>query len=76
MVTTRQTTAMNKGNRYVVDIDFDEASSAWRENKKELQSGMFSYKKSKQNCTHIYENGKKCRKKCTINNEHCECHFT
>jgi len=76
MMITRQTTYMNKNNRYVVDIDFDAASIAWRENKKELKNGMFSYKKSKQNCTHICENGKKCRKKRNINTEYCEAHFT
>ena len=74
MVNTRQT-IMNKIKQYEVDIDFDTASIAWRENKKELKNGMFSYKKSKQNCTHIYENGKKCRKKSIINTEHCTLHF-
>ena len=74
MVTTRQTTK-NKIKQYDVDIDFDAASIAWRENKKELKNGMFSYKKSKQNCFHICENGKKCRKKSIINSEYCDLHF-
>jgi hypothetical protein len=75
MVTTRQTTNKNKIKQYDVDIDFDAASIAWRENKKELKNGMFSYKKTKFNCTHICEKGKKCRKKSTLNNEYCEFHF-
>ena len=34
---------------YEVDIDFDEASRAWRENKKIIKNGMFSYMKTKKN---------------------------
>jgi hypothetical protein len=75
MVTTRQTTMNKIQPLYEVDIDFEAASIAWRENKKELKNGMFSYKKSKQNCTHICENGKKCRKKRNMNAEHCDIHF-
>ena len=48
---------------YEVDIDFDEASRAWRENKKIIKNGMFSYMKTKKNCCHIQDNGKKCKKK-------------
>ena len=77
MVTTRQETNNNKHKQYDIDIDidFDAASIAWRENKKELKNGMFSYKKTKFNCIHICEKGKKCRKKSTLNNEYCEIHF-
>ena len=33
---------MNK--QYVINIDFDESSKAWRKNKKSLGEGMFKYK--------------------------------
>ena len=34
---------MNK--QYVVNIDFDESSKAWRKNKISLGEGMFKYKR-------------------------------
>ena len=40
-----------------VNIDFDEASSCWRKNKKVGISGMFSYI-----CDYKLLNGKKCQK--------------
>jgi hypothetical protein len=60
---------------YEVDIDFDEASRAWRENKKIIKNGMFSYMKTKKNCCHIQDNGKKCKKKRIIDSEYCELHY-
>ena len=33
-----------KSKQYVVDIDFDESSKAWRKNKDSLGEGMFKYK--------------------------------
>ena len=33
------------GKQYVVNIDFDESSKAWRKNKIKLGEGMFKYKK-------------------------------
>jgi hypothetical protein len=38
-------------------FDFDEASAAWRSNKKWLGRGMFAYK-----CSYIHSNGKQCTK--------------
>jgi hypothetical protein len=38
-------------------MDFDEASQAWRANKKYLGGGMFAYK-----CLYIHSNGKQCTK--------------
>ncbi len=38
-------------------MDFDEASAAWRSNKKYLGRGMFAYR-----CTYIHSNGKQCSK--------------
>ena len=43
--------------RYSVDIDFDEASRAWRANKKKNKDGSFSYI-----CGAICSNGKACTK--------------
>ena len=40
-----------------MEIDFDEASAAWRENKKHLGNGWFAYK-----CVYIHSNGKQCNK--------------
>ena len=33
------------GKQYVVNIDFDESSKAWRKNKISLGEGMFKYKR-------------------------------
>ena len=37
------TRSSNNSPRYDVDIDFDEASEAWRANKKSIGNGMFKY---------------------------------
>lgn len=37
-------------------IDFDEASKAWRANKKVLKNGMFAYK-----CVYIHSTGSPCK---------------
>jgi hypothetical protein len=37
------TRSSNNTPRYDVDIDFDEASEAWRANKKSIGNGMFKY---------------------------------
>lgn len=58
-----------------VNINFDEASSSWRQNKNILKNGMFSYKKSKKVCVHSEENGKRCRKRCVNGDTFCEFHF-
>ena len=42
-----QQVLMNEIEKYPVNIDFDESSRAWRENKRVLKNGMFSYKKDK-----------------------------
>jgi hypothetical protein len=58
-----------------VEIDFDESSKEWRRNKNQLGNCMYSYKKTKKNCQHINDNGKRCRKKCVVNDSFCEMHF-
>ena len=37
-------------------INFDEASNAWRANKKVLKNGTFAYR-----CKHIYSTGSSCK---------------
>lgn len=55
MITRSQSERMNKE----IIIDFDEASKAWRENKKSIGNGSFEYL-----WKHSYENiSKKCNKK-------------
>ena len=58
-----------------VEIDFDYASKAWRENKRELKNGMYSYKKTNKNCGHVCDNGKKCKKKRVFDSDFCELHY-
>lgn len=43
---------------YAVDIDFDEASNAWRANKKTIGNGSFVYR-----CAHRSTNGRPCPNK-------------
>lgn len=40
-----------------MEINFDEASSAWRANKKYLGGGWFAYR-----CKYMHSNGKQCNK--------------
>ena len=42
---------------YEVNIDFDEASAAWKANKKSTGNGCYKYI-----CEHQNKNGKKCTK--------------
>jgi hypothetical protein len=57
-------------------FDFDECSRLWRENKNILPNGMYSYKKNKKMCIYSFsESKKRCKKKCLLNSDFCECHF-
>jgi hypothetical protein len=42
-----QTRSQTASQELTVDIDFDEASKAWRENKIKLKNGCYKYKKAK-----------------------------
>ena len=53
---------------YKVDIDFDEAEKAWRENKKYIGNGMFKYI-----CKGITKKGNKCNNKPT-DSGYCHLH--
>ena len=43
--------------QYAVDIDFDEASRAWKSNKKSIGNGSYKYM-----CAGVFKNGKKCNR--------------
>ena len=55
---------------YKVDIDFDDASKAWRKNKVSIGNGNFKYL-----CIKRGKNNNKCIKKCLPGEEYCCTHF-
>ena len=57
----------NKSNNFV--IDFDEASQAWRENKKALSNGMYKYI-----CLKKTSNGDPCKRKPLLSCNLCSIH--
>ena len=54
---------------YEVNIDFDEASAAWRSNKKPVGDGTFKYI-----CCGITKTGNKCVREPLQNSEYCKIH--
>jgi hypothetical protein len=52
-----------------VEVDFDEASAAWRENKKSIGNGSFKY------ICCADKNGKKCGVKCIDREIYCRSHY-
>jgi hypothetical protein len=52
-----------------VDIDFDEASSAWRSNKKPVKNGCFKYL-----CCQKTLSGNPCKRESQINGNYCKQH--
>ena len=40
---TRSQTKYNNSAKYAVEIDFDDASIAWKENKKSTRNGCYKY---------------------------------
>lgn len=60
----------NNDGRYKVDIDFDEASRMWRENKKQVSSGVFVYL-----CGYVFPGkNKKCTNRCMNGLDMCYIH--
>jgi hypothetical protein len=55
---------------YSVDIDFDEAREAWRENKKSLPNGMFKYV-----CGCPTKSGSKCARVPKTGHQYCSTHI-
>ena len=54
---------------YKVEIDFDDASLAWRANKKTQGNGTYVYC-----CMQLTKQGKKCIRNATNNCEFCKMH--
>lgn len=67
---TRSETAYNNGVLYEVQIDFDNASKLWQENKKSIGNGTYKYI-----CTCITKNGKKCGNVTWKTEEYCRMHY-
>jgi hypothetical protein len=55
---------------YSVDIDFDEASEAWRANKKSMPNGMFKYI-----CGCKTKSGSKCMRLPKTGHQFCATHI-
>ena len=55
---TRSQTIKKMEQLYEVNIDFDEASESWKNNKKSIGNGSYKYICS------VDKNGKKCGKSC------------
>ena len=53
-----------------VEIDFDEASRAWKMNKKSIGNGCYKYK-----CIKIAKNGKVCKNESLYNCDYCRFHI-
>ena len=54
---------------FIVDIDFDEASRHWRENKKSIGNGSYKYI-----CECVTKNGKICNKRPALGSPYCFIH--
>ena len=66
---TRSKTKYDNNAVYEVNIDFDEASNAWRDNKKNLNKGTFKYI-----CCGMTKTGNKCNRQPLENSEYCKIH--
>ena len=67
---TRSQTKYNYSILYEVNIDFDGASQAWKENKRSIGNGSYKYI-----CCILNKNGKKCGIKCLTNEIYCKVHY-
>ena len=54
---------------YEVNIDFDEASRCWKQNKKPTGNGCYKYV-----CSHLKKDGTVCGKGCYHSSEFCWSH--
>ena len=66
---TRSQTKYEKSAIYEVNIDFDEASEAWKSNKKSIGNGSYKYV-----CAKICKNNNMCIKKCLPGEIYCKTH--
>lgn len=67
---TRSQNGCDSNILYEVNIDFDEASEAWKANKISIGSGSYKYLCSKRG-----KNGNLCIKKCLPGEEYCCVHY-
>ena len=66
---TRSQTKLENEISYNVNIDFDEASKLWRQNKRYIGNGSFVYI-----CKGKTKLGKSCKNKCSNTLEYCKIH--
>jgi hypothetical protein len=67
---TRSQSSYERSALYSVDIDFDEASEAWRANKKSMPNGMFKYI-----CGCPTKSGSKCMRPPKTDHKFCTTHI-
>jgi hypothetical protein len=67
---TRSQTNYENSALYEVNIDFDEASEAWRANKRSIGTGHYRYLCSKKN-----KNNNCCLIKCLPGENYCKTHL-
>lgn len=66
---TRSQTKYESKGIYTVDIDFDEASNAWRSNKKSIGNGHYKYI-----CLAITKAGSNCKRESVAGMNFCSLH--
>ena len=71
MVQTRSETKYQSNALFEVNINFDEASSLWKQNKKSIGNGSYKYV-----CCAQTKTGKNCNKTCIIGSDFCKMHCT
>lgn len=69
MVQTRSETKYQSNVLFEVNINFDEASNLWKQNKKSIGNGTYKYV-----CCSQTKTGKKCNKTCNIGSDFCKIH--
>ena len=67
---TRSQTKSETRQHYEVNIDFDEASEAWKSNKKSIGNGSYKYI-----CAKHCKNNKFCSIKCLPGEDYCKTHL-
>ena len=77
---TRSQTKYDKAALYEVDLDFDAASEAWKQNKISIGNGQYKYKPIVTRCTATLKpkidsnSEKQCRRNCMLNSAYCTQH--
>lgn len=66
---TRSQTISNMKPLYSVEIDFDEASEAWKANKKSMGNGTYKY-----TCLQKTKTGNSCKKEALPSSDFCKVH--